>query len=300
MKKILYLIPLILMATACDWFEFDNLDGYDATIKGTFIDAVTNEPVLFGVSSGDSYSFTIYEENFEPSKGTFSPAAQTWYARTDGTYTNKLVFSGDYRIQTLTSSYYPITENFTIKKGDNSKDFKVTPYARISNVSISYDSANQQLVAKCKVDHGDANQTNGIKVFFLGAQDRFVGKGHNNFTDATATSSFVDGGTEVELRVNVTGGNNSEFQYKQPHYVRIGAMAAHCSIVPAYDEEVMDWMGWFMAGMPEDRTPFITIVHHDAAYNSDGTVNSNEMYNYSAVYKVSEDFGTITEVTDWQ
>ena len=54
MKKILYFIPVLLMAVSCDWFEFDNMDGYDATITGTFVDSQTNEPVLFGVGSGDS------------------------------------------------------------------------------------------------------------------------------------------------------------------------------------------------------------------------------------------------------
>ena len=108
MKKILYLIPLLLMATSCDWFVFDNMDGYDATITGKFLDASTNDPIQFGVP--DNYGFSVYEENFEPPKGNFAPSALTWYARTNGSYTNKLVFSGDYRIQTTQSNtFYPLT-----------------------------------------------------------------------------------------------------------------------------------------------------------------------------------------------
>lgn len=129
----------------------------------------------------------------------------------------------------LTGNYYPITEQFKISKGSNTHDFKVTPYARVTDVKISYDASTKELVARVKVAHGDASKTNGISVFFMGAQDRFVGKNHNNFTDATASAKYVEPGQEVELRVN-----------------------------------------------------------------------PNEVYNYSAVYKVSEDFGTITEVTDWE
>lgn len=299
MKKILYLIPILLMATACDWFVFDNEDGYDATITGQFIDAATNQPVQFGVP--DNYSFSIYEENFEPSKGIFVPAALTWYARSDGSYTNKLVFSGDYYIQTIDgNNFYPMTEQFKITKGNNTHDFKVTPYARISDVRISYDASTKEIVAKCKVEHGDATKTNGIIVKLLGAQDRFVGKDHTNFTDATATVAWVEPGAEVELRVNTTGGNNSEFMYKQPHYVRIAAMAAHCDIVPAWDETVIDWGAWIAAGFPSDMGPYTSIVHHEAAYSADGTVNAKQMYNYSPVYKMSEDFSTVTEVTDWK
>ena len=103
MKKILYLIPILLMAASCDWFEFDNLEGYDATITGQFIDAGTNQPMQFGVP--DSYSFSVYEENYTPDKGNFAPSAMTWYARSNGSYTNNLVFSGDYRIQMLTGNY---------------------------------------------------------------------------------------------------------------------------------------------------------------------------------------------------
>ena len=307
MKKILYLIPILLMAASCDWFEFDNLEGYDATITGQFIDAGTTQPMQFGVP--DSYSFSVYEENYTPDKGNFAPSAMTWYARSNGSYTNNLVFSGDYRIQMLTGNYYPITEQFKISKGSNTHDFKVTPYARVTDVKISYDASTKELVARVKVAHGDASKTNGISVFFMGAQDRFVGKNHNNFTDATASAKYVEPGQEVELRVNTTGGNNSEFKYTQPHYVRIGVLATHCSIVAPWDEDAgLNWdlfpwselaSDWSNFGELQEKTPHI-IIHHDAEYTSDGTVNPNEVYNYSAVYKVSADFGTITEVTDWE
>lgn len=267
MKKILYLIPALLMLTACDWFVFDNMDGYDATITGKFLDAATGEQIQFGVP--DNASFTIYEENFEPSKGIFAPSAQTWYIRTNGSYTNNLVFSGDYRIQTnQNNNFYPLTEQFKIAKGSNTKDFKVTPFVRIKNVQFSYDSATQEIVAKCAVEHGDASKSNGIKVFLLIAQDRFVGKNHNNAEDATATVDFITGGN-VELRIKTTGGNKSEFKYKQPHYLRVAAQAAH---------------GTFGS---------------DGKFTSDGSVNPNQVYNYSSVYKVTEDFSSFTEVTDW-
>lgn len=255
MKKILFFLPFLLMVSACDWFTFDNLEGYDATITGAFVDAGTNQPVQFGVT--DTYSFTIYEENFVPKKGTFVASAQTWYAKSNGTYTNKLVFAGDYRIQMQNGNYYPITEKFSIAKGSNTKDFTVTPYARVKDVSFSYDSGSQELVAKFKVEHGDASKTNNIDVNFMIAKARFVAQNSNNAKDATASKKGVAAGTEIELRISTKGGNNSEFQYKQPHYLRIGALATGPG------------------------------------------VNGNKKYNYSAVYKVSEDFSKFEEVTDW-
>ena len=178
----------------------------------------------------------------------------------------------------------------------------MTPYARISNVSFSYDAATKEIVAKCNVSHGDPAKTNGIKVFLMIAPDRFVGKNHNNAEDVTATTAFVEAGA-VELRIKTTGGNKSEFTYKQPHYVRIAAQAAHCAVVPAWDEETIDWGAWGAigyAGYPDPPASVIVLVHHDAEYTNDGTVNPNQTYNYSSVYKVSEDFGSFTEVTDWE
>ncbi len=311
MQKIFYIIPLLLMVASCDWYKFDNMEGYDATIAGKFLDAATNDPIEFGVP--DSYAFTVYEENYQPPKGTFAPSAITWYARSNGSYTNKLVFSGDYRLQYAVGNYYPIEERFSIAKGNNVKDFKVTPYARVKDVHFEYDAATKEIVATFKVEHGDASKTNGINVFFMGAPDRFVGKNHNNFTDATASKMWVEPNTTVELRVNTTGGNNSEFKYEQPHFLRIAAMAAHCSIVPAWDEDqgpdmstfpwdqlAPDFSNWNEVYGPWAATAPHVIVHHDAEYTSDGTVNPNQMYNYSGVWKISADFKTVELVTDWE
>lgn len=305
MKKILYLLPILLMAVSCDWFEFDNLDGYDATITGKFLDSATNEPVQFGVP--DNYGFPVYEENFEPSRGTFAPSSMTWYARVNGTYTNNLVFSGDYRLETSqNNNFYPKTEQFKIAKGSNTHDFTVTPYARIKDVKFRYDAATKEIVATCKVEHGDASKTNGINVYLLIAPDRFVCKNHNNATDKTAVISGATVGEELELRISTVltdkGENNSEFRYKQPHFLRIAAMAAHGAVKPAYDEPQYDWGAWFGAGMPADMTPFIIgMVHHDSAFTPDGTVNANATYNYANVWKVSEDFTTFEKIEneDW-
>lgn len=301
MKKIFYIIPLLLMVTSCDWYKFDNMEGYDATITGKFLDATTNDPIEFGVP--DSYAFTVYEENYQPPKGIFAPSALTWYARSNGSYTNKLVFSGDYRLQYAVGNYYPVEEKFSIAKGNNTKDFKVTPYARVKDVHFEYDAATKEIVATFKVEHGDATKTNGINVFFMGAPDRFVGKNHNNFTDATAKKGPVNAGETIELRVNTTGGNQGEFQYSQPHYLRIGAMAAYGAVLPAYDEETIDWNAWGAigyAGYPDPPASVMVTVHHEAAFTPDGTVNPNGMYNYSQVYKISADFKTVELVTDWE
>lgn len=260
MKRIFCILPLLLLAVSCDWFELDNEDSWDASIEGRFLDSKTGEPVQLGYTT--SSSFSIYELGWDGEE------AQTWYAKPNGTYVNKLAWAGDYRIQSTSSNYYPLTEEFTIAKGANDKDFTVTPYARVIDPSISYDAASHRLVARFKVEYGDAAKTTSMKVKLFGFTDRFVSQSFDNFTDASTKLEYgvpTDGTTEVTLYVDVTdkSANNSQFQYNRTHYLRIGACATG-----------VDWATWTF-------------------------VNASANYNYSPVYAVSKDFSSITEVTDW-
>ena len=38
MKKIFVLLSLIVLATSCDWFEFDNQEYYNAAVEGRILD----------------------------------------------------------------------------------------------------------------------------------------------------------------------------------------------------------------------------------------------------------------------
>lgn len=260
MKKLLILLSSLLLVASCDWFVFDNQEGYNAQISGKFIDSETGELVPMGFPNVSSIS--VIEEGWDAEE------TQTWYVKPNGTYTNNLVFAGNYRIQTSDSNFYPLTEQFTINRGANTVDFTVTPYARIIDPEITYDSANSRIVAKFKVSLGDATKANSVKVFLLGYTDRFVSDGFNNFTDASAkleAGVVADGQTEYTLYVDVTSttNNNSQFKYKRTHYVRIGALATG-----------IDWTTW---------------TFH----------NSANKYNFSPVFSISKDFSTITEITDW-
>ncbi len=254
MKKILILFSTLLLAASCEWFELDNQEGYNAQVTGQFVDAKTGEAIQFGFPN--AASFSIVEE------GWTGEATQSWYVRPNGTYTNNLVFAGNYRIDTKDANFYPFVEKFTLRKGENVHNFAVTPYARIIDPKISYDAAAGQLVAKFKVEHADKTQTSSMAVAFCGYTDRFVSEGMNNFTAKTAkmtTGVIADGTTEITLYVDVTdkADNNGQFMYNRTHYVRIAALAT-------------------------------------------GTgVNGSKRYNFSPVWAISKDFSTITELTDW-
>ena len=252
MKKLLILLSVLVMASSCTWFAFDNEDGYDATISGTFVDSKTGEPVQFAHPNANT--FQVIE------LGWSDKASQNWYIKPNGTYVNKMVFSGSYLMHTLKQNFYPVEEKpFDIKKGENKVDFTVTPYARILDPQISFE--NGFIVARFKVECSDPSKTTKVDAAFFGFTDRFVSEGYNNFDAQKATSQkshiTADGTTVIELKVDTSKAAKTQFTYKRNHFLRIGVVAT-------------------------------------------GTgVNTAMMYNYSPVYLMPQDFSTATEITDW-
>ncbi|MBO4843618.1 MAG: DUF3823 domain-containing protein [Bacteroidales bacterium] len=257
MKKILVLLSLLILATSCDWFVFDNQDSYNAQVEGRFIDSATGDPVQFAFYNTSKIS--IIEEGWDKEE------AEEWYVKCNGTYRNKLVFAGKYRLDTKDQCFYPVVIPFTLEKGKNTVDFTVTPYARILNPKITYEGT--KLVARFTVQVADAAQTSKVDVALFGFTDRYVSESNNNFIFDKKNKNYqpegkiekvklTNGQADVVLAINTEIPSGNQFVYKRDHYLRIGAVAT-------------------------------------------GNANSSKRYNYSPVYKVSSDFSKIEEVTLW-
>lgn len=253
MKKILVLLSLLVLATSCDWFVFDNQESYNAQVEGTFVDSQTGQPVLF------SWPNTSYVSIIE--EGWDAEEAQKWYVKCNGTYRNKLVWAGKYRMDIKDQCFYPEPQSFELAKGANTVNFKVTPYARIIDPKITHEDT--KIVARFKVQVADAAKTPNVDVALFGFTDRWVSDGNNNFDFDKKQKSgkikkikLTDGEAEVELSIDTTVESGMQFAYQRDHYFRIGAVAS-------------------------------------------GTANTSKRYNYSPVYKVSSDFNTIAEITNW-
>ncbi len=222
--------------TSCDWFELDNQAGYNAQVYGTLVDSETGDPVLseiygsdgggWGVSVSVGY-LTVVEQGWD------AEANQNWNVKNNGTYRNNLVFAGTYRMNTSNANYYPTNQKFVLKEGENEVNFTVTPYARVIEQNISYDSTAKKIKATCKVEVVDPTQTPKLKEVRLCCfTDSFVGSGFNNCkndTEAVAKDVTFDenGIAEVTLAIDTqNAANKTEFQYERTHYVRIAALAA--------------------------------------------------------------------------
>ena len=144
MKKIKTIISCfvaLFALTSCDWFVLDNLDGWDAQVKGQIIDVGTNQPLQMEQGS----NITVYElygeqydhTNQQGKKGWDGHSSISWAVKNNGTYVNKLTFAGKYEMKTTGNNFQADTVKFDLKKGENTVDFQVTPYLRIKNPQIS-------------------------------------------------------------------------------------------------------------------------------------------------------------------
>ena len=281
MKKIISIFSCALLlstAVSCDWFQLDNQEGWNAKVQGKIIDTVTGQPV----QSEQGRTITVVE------KGWDTEANQSWRIKNDGTYRNDLVFAGEYVMNTMSgANFVADPQPFTLNKGENTVDFKVTPFVTISNASVTVEGGKIKATCKVKANF-PADKINNIgRVILCAYPDRFVKVGANKCD-------------QDEILVNA-----QEFQYDRPHYVRIGAVGGHYDVVPEYWETIQDWgrVDWdaFNAdGQPWDRiADYLPKVFHPAEYALDGMFNPSGAYNYSTVFKVDMKSGSVTEVTDW-
>ncbi len=258
----------MLALTSCEMFEFDNFDGPDAKVTGTFLDNGTPVQMeTYGTVSSSWWgtTTTLAAGIMQVTEtGWDAEAMQNWYVKYNGTYRNDRVFAGSYKLDfTKLNVYNQDDVTFTLKKGENTNvNFNVTPYCRILEPQITYDATAKQFKATFKVQLGDPTKANIVESVVLAANtNNFVGYYFNYCNQdqgARATNIAVDstGTTEtitLYLDANPAGVNVAEFQYHRPHYLRICALAG-------------------------------------------GVDNPNKLYNYSPVYVVdADDFSKITE-----
>jgi len=219
---------------SCSLFEMDNYDGPNASVTGNIIDSKTGENVqmeaIFKMGFGGSISklqdgfFSVYQLEWDYEK------AQYWLIKYNGSYANTEIFAGKYRLDASSNNFYPvIKDNVEFKKGDNTLDWEVVPYARIIDPKIEY--VNGKFVATFKCEYGDDTKANKIvDAKFMCYPDTFVGTQCNYCSSdpgATSKKIVADGKTVNTLTIDPTlPANISEFKYdNRTHYFRIAVCA---------------------------------------------------------------------------
>lgn len=220
MKKIIILFSAVfIVLTSC---EIDNYEEPNAEVHGYFYDAKDGK-TLIGTDIVDGNSIRVYEQGFP------SEAVQTWAIDNTGEYTNKRVFAATYRVEFLNTNFYPYEgeKMWTVNRGQNERDFLVTPFIRIHNANITYNTGTDKIIAKCNLEAGGPDITlNQIRLFVF--TDKWVGNRINSGIQGTAVLNLngetIDPNKEYTLVIDKAA-NTNFFKYSRNYYFRIGAQA---------------------------------------------------------------------------
>lgn len=211
-KSIIFRIlgAMLGIASILSSCSLDNYDGPDAQIYGEVRDAETGELIQQDISGGSMIRYIEY--------GYENPDRQQMNFKVDGTYRNNLMFSGTYDFYFEETNFQiPDTlKAYKIKKGSNELNFEVTPYVRVTNVSITKDG--DTVHATFTITPTVSNNVRQIGLF--AHPDFIVG---NNYAVARTTQDVNEAfnGESREFSLDL---NTSSFTTGKPYYFRVGAI----------------------------------------------------------------------------
>lgn len=220
MKKNTYIFTLLLLVLSLASCSIDNYDAPDAQVKGSLIDEKTGELVGQDIQE---CGLTVVEQGFA------NPENQGWKVKNTGEYENDMIFAATYNIRYENGNCFPFSEdNVVLKRGGNTKDFKVTPFIRIVNSSVT--RHGDKVIAKFSVEGGKP----GVKLSELqlfAFSDMWVGHSVRfSLTSGTDHQSFnpsadIDSSKQYTLEIDLAK-DKSSFKYTgKNYYFRIGALA---------------------------------------------------------------------------
>lgn len=209
MKKIhIYILAVTLAFSAC---KLDNLEKPAAGLSGKFIDAQTNELVQQDIIRGTQIE--LKEHGYDP------VSSQFLVVKTDGTYENSMLFANTYTIQPVRGNFIAVEpQKFKISPG-STLDFKVVPYIRIREASIT--KTGNKIVATFKIQQ---NIISNVKKIGLYAHvDSRVGEPMRQVAAERELNAVTDANQVYTLEIDLPS-NSAVLKPGNQYYFRIGAL----------------------------------------------------------------------------
>ncbi|WP_316751589.1 DUF3823 domain-containing protein [Pedobacter gandavensis] len=143
-KQFIYLsLAVAVFCTAC---KKDNYKAPDAGISGNIVDALTGQNVPQQTLNGAK--IRLYQTDYK------NPQPINSSIKSDGSYANTFIFSGNYKVVAEGPFFYRDTISLNIK-GNVVADLKVTPYMEVSAELVSKTSTSITLRIKAKRTPGN-------------------------------------------------------------------------------------------------------------------------------------------------
>lgn len=193
--------------------ELDNYEAPNGGIKGTILDAETNQPIPLPVQGSNGVVVRLYEQN------TNATQSIDFRAKMDGTYENSQVFNCDYKI-VVDGPFVNGCEDMVTVKGQTTKDLKATPYARIdASATVSGRVITINYSVNPTNSSFNVSEVYGYWNFAPGVDDNGsnrAGKQTVSATQGTMTFDLSNDGTFLDNLYKIQANKNKV-------YVRVGA-----------------------------------------------------------------------------
>lgn len=227
MKKIIYIISAlccILSFTSC---EADNLSEPEGILTGSVIDAVTGKPIITQQPDG-------FRIKYEEISWSDSPIAQYFWAMADGTFNNKRLFDGTYRVTPVEGPFEtPESKNVDVRgRKTTTVEFTVTPYISFSNVSIVREGLGVR--ATFTLQKNISSSIPQDYIVFVTPKTPYVGTiaYETNLSTGSVSITNDDFGKPISVLLS------ENYESGKTYYVRIGARCENASGRYNYTEVV--------------------------------------------------------------
>jgi len=194
--------------------EKDNFEGPDSTFYGQLIDKKTGEPLQQEISDGSRLYY------IEQGWGD-NPQIQNMVIKSDGSFRNAMMFSGDYEFILNRGNYVPLdTIAVVLRKGDNHRIFEVTPYLRVIEPEIIKEG--RTIVAKFRLEQVASAMAYRISLFVHSHAD--VSNRLNIVNRTIELNRSLNGIESFQISINLDE-YSSTLREGASYYFRIGAQS---------------------------------------------------------------------------
>lgn len=217
-KYIFFIATLVLGMTSC---KKDNYDGPTAGLSGRFVDAKTQELIDQDIILGTTIEIIEH--------GYASRTPQALIVKTDGTYSNTMLFANTYTVTPVRGNFIPIDSQVVNIQGQVTLDFAVTPYIRLHEVNIV--KSGTKVVATFKLEQ---NVINNVKKIGLYAHsDSRVGEPMRLVAAETNLNAPSDPSHVYTLEIDLAA-NTTTLKPGNKYYFRVGALIDAGEAKPNY------------------------------------------------------------------